>query len=250
MAGIPDGYKDILQKKAFANLATVGTDGTPQVTPVWVDYDGTHIRFNTAKGRVKDQNLRRNPAVALSILDPDNPYRYLQVEGAWPRSPSRAPTPTSTRSPRSTSARTGIRTASPARCASSSRSRPTASRRWGRRGVIALDAVSKGYGGQPLLRRTARGASAGASASAWSGRTARARPRSAASSPASRSRTRGGCTATPASPSATCPRRSAPARTARCWRRRCPASTRSGASRPSSSRSRPAWPRPGRRARS
>ena len=81
MAGIPDGYKDILQKKAFANLATVSTDGSPQVTPVWVDYDGTHIRFNTAKGRVKDQNLRRNPAVALSILDPDNPYRYLQVRG-------------------------------------------------------------------------------------------------------------------------------------------------------------------------
>ena len=65
MAAIPDGYKDILQKKAFANLATVNTDGTPQVTPVWVDYDGTHVRFNTAKGRVKDQNLRRNPAVAL-----------------------------------------------------------------------------------------------------------------------------------------------------------------------------------------
>jgi PPOX class probable F420-dependent enzyme len=81
MAGIPDGYKDILQKKAFANLATVSTDGSPQVTPVWVDYDGTHIRFNTAKGRVKDQNLRRNPAVALSILDPDNPYRYIQVRG-------------------------------------------------------------------------------------------------------------------------------------------------------------------------
>ena len=81
MAGIPDDYKDILQKKAFANLATVNTDGTPQVTPVWVDYDGTHVRFNTAKGRVKDQNLRRNPAVALSISDPDNPYRYLQVRG-------------------------------------------------------------------------------------------------------------------------------------------------------------------------
>ena len=81
MASIPEGYKDILQKKAFANLATVSTDGSPQVTPVWVDYDGTHIRFNTAKGRVKDQNLRRNPAVALSIQDPDNPYRYLQVRG-------------------------------------------------------------------------------------------------------------------------------------------------------------------------
>ncbi len=81
MTSIPDGYKDILQKKAFANLATVNTDGTPQVTPVWVDFDGTHIRFNTAKGRVKDKNLRRNPVVALSIQDPDNPYRYLQVRG-------------------------------------------------------------------------------------------------------------------------------------------------------------------------
>ena len=55
MAGIPDKYKDILGKKAFANIATVNGDGTPQVTPVWVDYDGTHIRFNTAKGRVKDR---------------------------------------------------------------------------------------------------------------------------------------------------------------------------------------------------
>lgn len=81
MAGIPDGYKDLLQKKAFANVATVNADGTPQVTPVWVDFDGTHIRINSAKGRVKDKNLRRNPAVALSIQDPDNPYRYLQVRG-------------------------------------------------------------------------------------------------------------------------------------------------------------------------
>ena len=81
MASIPDGYKDILQKKAFANLATVNTDGTPQVTPVWVDFDGTHLRFNTARGRVKDKNVRRTPKVALAILDPDNPYRYLQVRG-------------------------------------------------------------------------------------------------------------------------------------------------------------------------
>lgn len=81
MAGIPDKYKDLFQKKAFAHLATVGADGSPQVTPVWVDFDGTHIRFNTAKGRVKDKNLRRNPKVALSIQDPDNPYRYMQVRG-------------------------------------------------------------------------------------------------------------------------------------------------------------------------
>ena len=81
MPGIPDSFKDLLQKKAFANLATVNADGTPQVTPVWFDYDGTHIRFNTAKGRVKDRNLRRNPAVALAVMDPDNPYRYVQVRG-------------------------------------------------------------------------------------------------------------------------------------------------------------------------
>lgn len=81
MAGIPDKYKDLFQKKAFAHLATVGADGSPQVTPVWVDFDDTHIRFNTAKGRVKDKNLRRNPKVALSIQDPDNPYRYMQVRG-------------------------------------------------------------------------------------------------------------------------------------------------------------------------
>ena len=81
MAGIPDKHKDLFQKKAFAHLATIGADGSPQVTPVWVDFDGTHIRFNTAKGRVKDKNLRRNPRVALSIQDPDNPYRYMQVRG-------------------------------------------------------------------------------------------------------------------------------------------------------------------------
>jgi len=81
MPGLPDAFKDLLQKKAFASLATLNADGAPQVTPVWFDYDGTHFRFNTAKGRVKDKNLRRNPAVALAIQDPDNPYRYMQVRG-------------------------------------------------------------------------------------------------------------------------------------------------------------------------
>ena len=81
MAAIPDAYKDLFQKKAFAHLATIGADGAPQVTPVWCDFDGTHVRFNTAKGRVKDKNLRRNPKVALAIQDPENPYRYIQVRG-------------------------------------------------------------------------------------------------------------------------------------------------------------------------
>ncbi len=81
MAAIPDSFKDRVQKKAFANLATVNADGTPQVTPVWVDSDGTHIRFNTAKGRLKDKNLRRSPVVALAIMDPETPYRDFQVKG-------------------------------------------------------------------------------------------------------------------------------------------------------------------------
>jgi PPOX class probable F420-dependent enzyme len=80
-ATIPDSYKDLLDKKAFAQLATVMSDGTPHVTPVWWDYDGNHIRINTAKGRVKDRNMRRNKKVALTIVDPDNPYRYLGVRG-------------------------------------------------------------------------------------------------------------------------------------------------------------------------
>jgi PPOX class probable F420-dependent enzyme len=81
MAGIPQQYRDLFDKKAFAHVATVGKGDTPQSTPVWCDYDGTHVRFNTARGRVKDKNLQTNPKVALSIMDPDNPYRYIQVRG-------------------------------------------------------------------------------------------------------------------------------------------------------------------------
>ena len=82
MAAIPQGFRDLLEsKKAFAHIATVGADGAPQVTPVWIDFDGANIRFNTARGRVKDKNLQRNPRVAISIQDPENPYRYLQIRG-------------------------------------------------------------------------------------------------------------------------------------------------------------------------
>lgn len=81
MAEIPGNFRDLFEKKAFAHLATVNVDGSPQVTPVWVDFDGNHVRFNSAKGRVKDKNLRRDPKVALAIQDPENPYRYIQVRG-------------------------------------------------------------------------------------------------------------------------------------------------------------------------
>ena len=83
MAEIPEKFRDLFDadKKAFAHVVTMMPDGTPQVTPVWVDYDGTHVIINSARGRQKDKNLRRNPNVALSIQDPANPYRYLEVRG-------------------------------------------------------------------------------------------------------------------------------------------------------------------------
>ena len=81
MATIPASHADILTKPAFANLATLNPDGSPQVTPVWVDFDGRHVIVNTARGRVKAKNLAREPRVALSIADPENPYRYLGIQG-------------------------------------------------------------------------------------------------------------------------------------------------------------------------
>ncbi len=79
---IPEKYLDLFEKKAFASLATVMPDGRPQVTPVWCDFDGTDVIVNTAKGRRKDLNMRANPQVSLAIIDPDNPYRYLEVRGS------------------------------------------------------------------------------------------------------------------------------------------------------------------------
>jgi PPOX class probable F420-dependent enzyme len=78
---IPESFKDLFNKVAFAHLATVMADGRPQVTPVWFSFDGTHFWVNSAKGRLKDKNMRRNKYVALSIQDPDNPYRYLAIQG-------------------------------------------------------------------------------------------------------------------------------------------------------------------------
>jgi hypothetical protein len=82
MVEIPAKYLDLLQQKtAFAHLATIMPDGTPQVTPVWFDYTNGKIRVNSAKGRVKVRNMQEGAPVALSILDPDNAYRYIQIRG-------------------------------------------------------------------------------------------------------------------------------------------------------------------------
>ena len=81
MAKIPEAFQDILDKKTLVHLATTGRDGSPQVSPVWVDRDGDTIIINSAKGRVKDRNMRSHAQVALSATDPDNPYRALMIQG-------------------------------------------------------------------------------------------------------------------------------------------------------------------------
>ena len=82
MVEIPAKYLDLLRdKKSFAHLATVMSDGTPQVTPVWFDYTNGKIRVNSAKGRVKTRNMSEGAPVALSIIDPENAYRYIQIRG-------------------------------------------------------------------------------------------------------------------------------------------------------------------------
>jgi PPOX class probable F420-dependent enzyme len=69
------------ETKAFAYLALTLKDGGPQVTPIWFDWDGTHVIINTARGRVKDRALARKAVVALAIPDPADPYKYLQIRG-------------------------------------------------------------------------------------------------------------------------------------------------------------------------
>ena len=83
MVEIPENSRYLLARetKAFALLALTLTDGTPQVTPIWFDWDGTHIIVNTARGRVKDRVMHRRAKVALAILDPASSYRYIQIRG-------------------------------------------------------------------------------------------------------------------------------------------------------------------------
>ena len=78
---LPQDIKDALDEKVFAHLATLNPDGSPQVTPVWCDLDGEYVRVNSAKGRRKDKNIRKDARVALSICDAENPYRYLEIRG-------------------------------------------------------------------------------------------------------------------------------------------------------------------------
>ncbi|MCU4801028.1 PPOX class F420-dependent oxidoreductase [Halobacteria archaeon HArc-gm2] len=83
MAAIPEAFHDLFEKRTFAHVATLMGDDTPQVTPVWVDYDSDRDRLllNTVRGRLKERNLQRNPKVGVSMTDPEDPYRFLSVRG-------------------------------------------------------------------------------------------------------------------------------------------------------------------------
>lgn len=78
---IPENYRDLLESKALAHVATIGPDGEPQVNPVWFGWDGQHLLFSQTTTRQKTRNLERDNRIALSIVDPNNDYRYLEIRG-------------------------------------------------------------------------------------------------------------------------------------------------------------------------
>ncbi|MFI1889379.1 PPOX class F420-dependent oxidoreductase [Streptomyces jumonjinensis] len=85
MSVIPTSHTDLLERPLFAHLGTVRPDGRPQVNPMWFSWDGEHLFFTNTKTRHKYRNVTAHPVVAVSINDPKNPYRYLEVRGTVER---------------------------------------------------------------------------------------------------------------------------------------------------------------------
>lgn len=83
MPAVPESFHDLFEKKTFAHVVTLFPDGRPHSTPVWIDYDieTNRILVNTERHRRKAKNVRNNPAVAVSMTDPEDPYRYLSITG-------------------------------------------------------------------------------------------------------------------------------------------------------------------------
>ena len=77
----PESHADLLDKPTFAHLATIRPDGSPQSSVMWFAWDGDKIRMTHTKTRQKFRNLADEPRLALSITDPDDPYRFLEVRG-------------------------------------------------------------------------------------------------------------------------------------------------------------------------
>jgi PPOX class probable F420-dependent enzyme len=78
---IPDTHVDLLNGPVIVALGTLMPDGQPQITVVWCNYDGTHVKVNTVRGRQKEKNMSERPMATVLAVDPDNPYRYLEVRG-------------------------------------------------------------------------------------------------------------------------------------------------------------------------
>ena len=85
ICAIPADYRDLLEGRIYASLATVMPDGQPQSTVVWCDFDGAHVLINTMRGFRKEKNMRANPRVTLLAYDQRNPLRSLEVRGTWSR---------------------------------------------------------------------------------------------------------------------------------------------------------------------
>ena len=81
MVQLNDEVRKRVEAPNFWHLATLNRDGSPHVTPMWVDLEGDRVMFNTAVGRVKEENLRRDPRVSLSHLDTENPYDRVEIRG-------------------------------------------------------------------------------------------------------------------------------------------------------------------------
>jgi PPOX class probable F420-dependent enzyme len=81
MVTIPDKVRDLFEKPIVCALATLMPDGQPQVTPVWCDTDGQYVRINTARGRQKDRNMTKRAKVTVLLIDPANPYHWVEVRG-------------------------------------------------------------------------------------------------------------------------------------------------------------------------
>jgi PPOX class probable F420-dependent enzyme len=78
---IPAGYRHLLEQPLYGHLGTIRPDDTVQVTPMWFEFDGEHIHFTHTTKRQKYRNLQHNPSMALSVTDPENVFRYLEVAG-------------------------------------------------------------------------------------------------------------------------------------------------------------------------
>ena len=81
MTDIPSDFMDLIERPVVVSLATVNEDGQPQVTPVWIDYDGEDLRVNSAAGRRKVENMEERPRVTVLWIDPNDPYRWMEVRG-------------------------------------------------------------------------------------------------------------------------------------------------------------------------